>query len=76
MISLSASDLHYLTFLTMDSKIPWEQLSLDTLKSLCQDLGLNKPQASRTDLIAYIKDISKNGGWHDSTLGSKGESHH
>jgi hypothetical protein len=30
----------------MDSKIPWEQLSFDTLKPLCQELGLDKPQLS------------------------------
>jgi hypothetical protein len=34
----------------MDSKILWEQLSFDTLKSLCQELGLNKPQAGRARL--------------------------
>jgi hypothetical protein len=47
---------------TMESKILWDDLPLNTLEALCRELGLNNPQASREDLITYIKDVSKNGG--------------
>jgi len=45
----------------MQSKIPWDQVTLPTLTALCRELGYDTLDAKKEDLITYLHDVNING---------------